>query len=50
MSLLRSAERAGILGRACELVDEISCEATAQIASGALQIRAYRIWYSRGRK
>lgn len=50
MTLLLAAARAGILGRACELVDEISCEATAQISAGASQIRAYRIWYVRGRK
>lgn len=50
MSLLLSAERAGLLDRARELVDEISLEATAQISAGASQIRAYRIWYVRGRK
>lgn len=50
MTLLIAAERAGILGRACELVDEVSSEATAQISAGVSQIRAYRIWYVRGRK
>jgi len=48
MSLLLAAEAAGILGRACELIDAVSVEATEQISVGIVQLRAYRIWYSRG--
>lgn len=50
MTLLVAAERAGILGRACELVDMMLVEATEQISTGAAQIRAYRLWYSRGQE
>lgn len=50
MSLLLAAEQAGILGRACELVDAVLCDATDQISSGAAQIRAYRLWVVRGRE
>lgn len=49
MTIFLAAERAGILGRACELVDGISLEATEQISTGAAQIRAYRLWVVRGR-
>jgi hypothetical protein len=44
MTLLHSAEQAGILSRVCELVEELSQDATDQISSGAAQIRAYRFW------
>jgi len=50
MTLLLAAERAGILGRARELVEAISAQATDQISTGAAQIRAYRLWLVRGRK
>lgn len=44
MSLLLSAERAGILTRACEILADATQEATDQISAGAAQIRAYRLW------
>lgn len=50
MTLLHSAAQAGILSRVCELVDELSREATDQISSGAAQIRAYRLSCSRRRR
>lgn len=50
MTLLLAAEQAGILGRACELVDTMLLEATEQISTGAAQIRAYRLWVVRGRE
>lgn len=50
MNLLHAAERAGILPRVCEILADATCEATAQIENGILQIRAYRVWVVRGRK
>jgi hypothetical protein len=49
MTLLLAAEQAGILGRACELVDGMLVAATEQISTGAAQLRSYRIWVVRGR-
>ncbi len=50
MSLPLAAKRAGILSRACELIEAVSVEATEQISTGAAQIRAYRLWVVRGRE
>lgn len=50
MTLLFAAEHAGILGRACELVDDMMVSATEQISTGAAQIRAYRLWVVRGQE
>jgi len=44
MSLLVSAERAGILVRACEILADATQEVTDQVSTGAAQIRAYRLW------
>jgi hypothetical protein len=48
MSLIHTAIRAGIFDRAMEILEDAS-DAAEQIAVGTAQIRAYRIWRSRGR-
>lgn len=48
MCLILAAERAGILSRAIEILADATQEVTDQIAAGAAQIRAYRLWQSRG--
>ncbi|MBW1859671.1 MAG: hypothetical protein JRI70_06235 [Deltaproteobacteria bacterium] len=50
MSLPLAAEYAGILGRACELIEAVSVDATDQISNGAAQIRAYRLWLHNQRR
>lgn len=49
MSLIYSAIRAGIFDRAMDVCEGAMTEATWQIRTGAAQIRAYRLWKSRGR-
>lgn len=49
MSLIHSAVRAGIFDRAMDVCEDMLLEATWQVRNGAAQIRAYRLWKSRGR-
>lgn len=48
MSLIHSAIRAGIFDRAMDVCEDAMAEVTSQISTGASQLRAYRVWKSRG--
>lgn len=50
MSLLHTARRAGILDHACEILADAMQEVTDQVAIGAAQIRAYRLWLDREKR
>ena len=50
MNLIRTADQAGILTRACEILADATREVTDQISTGAAQIRAYRLWVDRQKR